>query len=71
NMEKKAAELYKEKLSEVEVQIQRERDRLLEAGRKKAESLKAEASAKIDQAVDFLIRKFEDGILHAETKGHE
>ncbi|MFQ6106877.1 MAG: hypothetical protein ACE5QF_04745 [Thermoplasmata archaeon] len=71
NMEKKAAELHRQKLSEVDAEIQRERDSLLEEGRKRAESLKALASSKIDEAVDFLIKKFENGVLHAETEGDE
>lgn len=71
NMEKKATELHKEKLSEVEADIQRERGRLLEDGRKQAETLKAEASSRIGEAVDSLIKRFEDGVLHAETKRDE
>lgn len=71
NMEKKGAELHKEKLSEVEAGIQRERSRLLEEGKEKGETLWTQASAKIDEAVDFLIKRFEDGVLHAETKGDE
>lgn len=71
NMEREAAELHKEKSSEVEAEIQRERSRLLEEGKQKGETLKNQASAKIDEAVDFLIKRFEDGVFHAETKGDE
>jgi vacuolar-type H+-ATPase subunit H len=71
NMEKKGAELHNEKLSEVEAGIQRERTRLLEEGKEKGETLKNQASAKIDEAVDFLIKRFEDGVLHAKTERDE
>ncbi|MFQ5909785.1 MAG: hypothetical protein ACE5IJ_03585 [Thermoplasmata archaeon] len=71
SMEKKAADFYREKLGEVEAEIQREREKLLTAGREEAEALKVQASAKIDDAVDFLIKKFEDGVLHAETERNE
>lgn len=71
NMEKKAAELHKEKLSEVDSEVQREREKLLEAGRQEAESLKARAADKVDEAVAFLVKKFEDGVLHAETERNE
>lgn len=71
SMEKKAAELHKEKLSEVDSEVQREREKLLEAGRQEAESLKARAADKVDEAVAFLIKKFEDGVLHAETERNE
>lgn len=71
NMEKKATELHKEKLSEVDLEIQREREKLLEAGRQEAESLKTQAADKVDEAVTFLIKKFEDGVLHAETERNE
>ena len=71
SMEKKAAELHKEKLSEVDLEVQRKREKLLEAGRQEAESLKARAADKVDEAVAFLIKKFEDGVLHAETERDE
>lgn len=71
NMEKKAAELHKEKLSEVQADIDRERERLLQEGREEAEALKSQASTRVDEAVEFLMKKFEDGVLHAETKRDE
>lgn len=71
NMEKKGAELRNEKLSEIEAEIQRERSTLLKEGKGKGETLKTQASARIDEAVDFLIKRFEDGVLHAETERDE
>lgn len=71
NMEKKAAELHKEKLSEIQAEVNREREKLLEEGRREAEVLKSQASIHVDEAVEFLIKKFEDGVLHAEAKGDE
>lgn len=71
NMEKKGAELHNEKLSEIEAEIQRERSTLLEEGKRKGERLKTQALGRIGEAVDFLIKRFEDGVLHAETKRDE
>ncbi len=62
---------YEAYLRSVEEAAAEDREAILAKGRQEAEEIRARAQQRLDRAVAHLVRKFEDGVLHAAAQGNE
>jgi vacuolar-type H+-ATPase subunit H len=62
---------YEAYVKSVEEDAAKEREVILAKGRREAEAVRARAQERLDLAVAHLVRRFEDGVLHATAQGDE